>query len=420
MYKEWFQDKIRQYIRRYTATLKWILFAVFVGLILGVCGSLFHECIDIVTSIRLAHPLLLLLLPLGGVLIHVIYGKYGSGTAGGTNLVLESIHEDKPVPLRLAPLIFIATTISHLSGASVGREGAALQLGGSIGHFVGVTFRLSDRDRKTLVMTGMSAAFSAMFGTPLTAAVFPMEVVTVGIMQYSALLPCAIASFTARGVAILMGMPATAYELGEIPAFAPLSAVRVSVLACLAGIFSILFCIALQHSERLAESAVKNRYARAVLLGAVLLILTHISGSQIYNGAGGTYIPTCIAGEQMWYAFLVKAIFTILSICAGYKGGEIVPSFFIGAAFGGLFGAISGFSPALCAAVGMTAFFSGVTNCPLSSFLIACEMFGYGGASYYMLAAAFGYVISSYWGLYTGQKIMYSKFGFHYINKRTE
>ena len=234
--------KIEHNTERTIRTLTFLIFAVLCGLLIGATGVLFHECIDFVTELRMEHPRILLLLPFGAVLILFLYRRTGNGAEGGTNLIISSIQSGETVPLRMAPLIFIATTISHLAGASVGREGAALQLGGSIGHYIASASNFSDRGRKTLVMTGMSAAFSAMFGTPLAAAVFPMEVVSVGIMHYSALLPCTIASFVAYGVSVSMGGSSPFYELGKIPAFDIRSCLFVLILALLSGFLSWIFC----------------------------------------------------------------------------------------------------------------------------------------------------------------------------------
>ena len=411
--------KIQHNTERTIRTIQFIIFAILCGLLIGAIGALFHECIDFVTELRLEHPKLLLLLPVGGVLILFLYRRTGQGAEGGTNLIISSIQSGKTVPLRMAPLIFIATTLSHLVGASVGREGAALQLGGSIGHYIASTFRFSERDRKTLIMTGMSAAFSAMFGTPLAAAVFPMEVVSVGIMHYSALLPCTIASFVAHGVAEKMGGSSPFYELGKLPALNVKTGLMVMLLAILSGFLSWIFCMTLQSGEHITEKIVKNHYLRAVILGSIILVYTWLSRGQTYNGAGSGQIVSFIAGEGPKAAFLFKMIFTILSICAGYKGGEIVPSFFIGASFGSLFGALTGFSPALSAAVGMGAVFCGVTNSPISSFIICCEMFGFEGSAFFLLACVVSFVVSGYYGLYTSQKIIYSKFRLTYIDKQT-
>ncbi len=405
--------------RRAMMTLRWVIFAVFSGIVIGAAGAVFHKIIDAVTEARTGHPQLLLLLPLGAVFILLLYGRFGEGTEGGTNLILTSIRGQKTVPLRLAPLIFIATTVSHLAGASVGREGAALQLGGSLGHFIGEMFHFSARDKKTLVMTGMSAAFSAMFGTPLAAAVFPMEVVSVGIMHFSALLPCTIAALIARGVAIKMGASAPYYDLGVIPGVGILPMLQVFLLAALAGFLAAAFCFLLQRSEHLTEKVLKNAYIRAAVIGAAVLMLTYLSGGQTYNGAGSSYISVCIEGQSASYSFLMKILITVLSICAGYKGGEIVPSFFIGASFGCFVGSFLALPPGLCAAIGMGAVFCGVTNSPISSFIIMCEMFGFEGAPYYLLGCAVSYVVSGYYGLYTGQKIVYSKYRLNHIDRDT-
>ncbi len=414
------KHKLKHDSERTLALGKWICIAILLGIIIGLIGSLFYKSLAYVTSLRLAHKEFLLLLPIGAVLIRLLYKVCGREKAGGTNLVLSAIHSGDRIPLRMAPLIFISTILSHLSGASVGREGAALQLGGSIGAYAGRVFHLNDRDETIIIMCGMSAAFSAVFGTPMAAAIFSMEVVSVGIMHYAALVPCVISSFTARAVAAyFFGIRAVTYEIFDIPTLAVIPAVIVSILAILCGGVSILFCVFLRQSELLYEKLMPNVYLRACIGGCVVLLLTILVGDQTYNGAGVEFIADCLEGHDKPEAFLLKIIFTGLTIAAGYKGGEIVPSFFIGASFGSLFGSILGFSPSLCAAVGLGAVFCGVTNSPITSLLICLELFGMEGMPYYLFAIAFSYMVSGYYGLYSSQKIVYSKFKSNYINKDT-
>ena len=241
--------KVRHNLYRLKDTVKWIILAILIGIILGAVGALFNKSIGFVTQARMAHPQFLYLLPFGAMVIIAAYKYIGRSAAGGTNLVLLAIQKDEDIPLRMAPLIFIATTISHLAGASVGREGAALQLGGSIGGYISKGLKLNDTDKKTLIMTGMSSAFSALLGTPIAASIFSIEVVSVGIMHYSALLPCVIASFCAKFVAAALGAKALKYDIGLIPAFDPAGMVRVFGLAILCGIISILFCALLHNGE---------------------------------------------------------------------------------------------------------------------------------------------------------------------------
>ena len=414
------KHKLEHNRQRLFTTVKWIVFSLLVGLILGVIGAVFYHGIKDVTSFRMHHPEVLFLLPVGAVIIRYLYHICHYDNDGGTNLVLSAIQSDDDIPLRMGFLIFVSTIFSHFVGASVGREGAALQLGGSIGNNVGKLFRFNETDKKTMIMVGMSAVFSSLFGTPLAAAIFPMEVVSVGIMHYAALVPCVIAAFVARGVGVYLGCPNAKYALEEVPAFGVLSGVDTAILAILCGFVSILFCISLRYGNTLGKKYVKNPYLRALLGGSVVLALTLLIGDQTYNGAGVELIQDCIEGNTHNFAFLIKILFTVLCITAGYKGGEIVPSFFIGASFGGAFGALLGLSPALSAAIGMGAVFCGVTNSPISAFLICIELFGMEGAPYYLLAIALSYMVSGYYGLYESQKIVYSKFKSNFINKNTK
>lgn len=410
---------VKHNIFRLKDTVKWILISAAAGVGIGLVGSLFNKSIGYVTELRMENPWLLYLLPVGAIIIILLYKYVGKAASGGTNLVLLAIQKNEDIPLRMAPLIFISTAISHLAGASVGREGAALQVGGSIGGFIAKGLRLNDTDKKTLIMVGMSAAFSAMLGTPMAASIFSIEVVSVGIMHYSALLPCVIASFLARYVASLMGIQAVAFDITFTESVSPLGMLRVLGLAVCCGLISIIFCAAMHKGEHFFKRVLSNDLLRAFLLGSVLLVFSLIEGEQTFNGAGTDYILACVEGREKAFGFVIKILVTAISIIAGYKGGEIIPSFFIGASLGSFYGNLLGYDPALCASLGMAGIFCGVTNCPITSLLIYCEMFGFEAAPYALLCCAISYIMSGYYGLYTGQKIVYSKFRSNFIDKKT-
>jgi H+/Cl- antiporter ClcA len=246
-----------------------------------------------------------------------------------------------------------------------------------------------------------------------------MEVVSVGIMHYSALVPCVVASLVAHGIATHFGASAEIFSIVELPEFGIGTAVEITILAILCALVSILFCVVLHGAEYLYKKYFKNPFLRVFVGGCIVVVLTLLVGNQDYNGTGMAVIERCFDGSVRSEAFLLKIIFTAATLGAGFKGGEIVPTFFTGAAFGCLFGNMFGFSPSLCAAVGMTSVFCGVTNCPITSLLISFELFGYDGMPYFLLAVAFSYMLSGYFGLYHSQKIMYSKFKTNYINKKT-
>lgn len=413
------KHKIKHNAHRALVSLKWIIFAIIVGVIVGLCGTAFYFALSLVTVLRTQNTWLIFLLPLGGVGIVAMYRILHNEKDTGTNLVISAIHSDDELPLRMAPLIFVSTLITHLFGGSAGREGAALQMGGSIGNALGKLFRFDDKDKHVMIMCGMSAAFSALFGTPMAAAILPMEMVSVGVMYYIALVPCVISSLVAHGIAYSFGVSNELFLIHYIPKFTIVSAIEISILAILCALVSILFCVLLHKSEDLYKRFFANPYIRAIAGGCIIIVLTLLVGNQDYNGTGINIISHCINGTVRPEAFLLKMIFTALTLGAGYKGGEIVPSFFTGAAFGCLFGNLLGFSPTLCTAVGMTAVFCGVTNCPITSLLISFELFGYDGMPYFLLATALSYMLSGYFGLYRSQKIVYSKYKTNYINKAT-
>jgi H+/Cl- antiporter ClcA len=413
------KHKIKHNLHRGVVSVKWVIFAIIVGLVVGLCGTAFYYGMTLVTLLRAQNPWLIFLLPVGGFIIVGLYHLFHDEKDSGTNLVISAIHSGDELPFRMAPLIFISTLITHLFGGSAGREGAALQMGGSIGNTLGKIFRFDEKDKHVMIMCGMSAAFSALFGTPMAAAIFSMEMISVGIMYYIALVPCVISSLVAHGIANYFGITNELFLIDEIPTFGIVSSIKVSILAILCALVSILFCVMLHQSEALYKRFFKNPYIRAVVGGVLVVLLTLLVGNQNYNGTGITIIDQCINGTVRPEAFLLKIIFTALTLGAGYKGGEIVPSFFTGAAFGCLFGNLLGFSPTLCAAVGMTSVFCGVTNCPITSLLISFELFGYDGMPYFLLSVAFSYMLSGYFGLYRSQKIIYSKYKTNYINKTT-
>ena len=417
--KELIRNKLIHQAKLVGTSIRWVIFAILSGLIVGGIGTLFYFGMYLVTLTRTKNPWLIFLLPVSGLVIVGCYRLLHDEKDTGTNLVLSAIHSDEELPLRMAPLIFLSTLITHLFGGSAGREGAALQLGGSIGNGLGKLFCFDDKDKHIMIMCGMSAAFSALFGTPMAAAVFSMEVVSVGVMYYAALVPCVISSLVASMVARYFGVAQELFLIDNIPAFRFLPAVKISVLAVLCAGVSILFCIMLHSSDHLYKRFFKNAYIRIFVGGCLVIALTLLVGDQTYNGAGMNMIEQYMHGQVPPEAFILKMLFTAVTLGAGFKGGEIVPSFFTGAAFGCLFGNILGFSPSLCTAVGMTAVFCGVTNCPITALLISFELFGYDAMPYFLLAVAFSYMLSGYYGLYSSQKIIYSKYKTNYINRKT-
>lgn len=405
-------------IGRYTVTfIKWILIAGLTGIIGGTIGSLFHLSVEYVTSYRVNNSMILYLLPLGGIAIVFLYNLSHSYDEAGTNLVIDSVRKDGKVPASMAPLIFISTVITHLFGGSAGREGAALQLGGSIGSQIGNIIGLDEKDMHLVTLCGMSGVFSALFGTPLTATFFAMEVVSIGIIYYSSFIPCIVASIVAYGISLLFGLEPVRFTLNLIPAFTIENMIKVGILAVLCAVVSIIFCEALHKTNFLFKKYIKNSYLRIFVGGIIIIGFTIIVGCRDYNGAGMDIITNAINGNAKTEAFLLKIIFTAITIGAGYKGGEIVPTFFVGATFGCVVGGYLGLDPGFGAAVGLVALFCGVVNTLISSIILSVELFGAQDIMLFSIACGVSYMLSGYYSLYSSQKIIYSKLKAEYINR---
>ena len=400
--------------------IRWLVLSCTCGLLIGLVATAFHHGIRLATQLRLAHPAVLLLLPAAGAAIVLLYRVCGMEKDRGTNLVLVAARQAQPIPLRTAPLIFLSTILTHLVGGSAGREGAALQLGGSMAAAAGRRLGLDEKDRRILVMCGMSAAFSALFGTPLTAAIFAMEVVSVGVMHYAAIVPCLLSALTALEVAQWLGVHAEHYLVTGLPDLSALSMAQTLGMGALCALLSILFCRAMHTAPRLYARITTRPVLRAALGGTLLLALTALVGSQDYNGAGSSVIELALAGQARPEAFLLKILFTAVTLGAGFRGGEIVPVLFTGATFGCVTGPVLGLSASFGSALGMVGVFCGATNCPISSILLAYELFGGASLPLFALCCATAYMMSGYSGLYSEQKIVYSKFRTERIDRNAD
>jgi len=403
------KNRIVQSLSYCKVLLKWFVIASVVGAFGGVLGSLFHISIDYATEYRAEFPWLIYFLPLGGLVITLLYRLAKSAGHLDTNRVLDSVRTEEKVPTVMAPLIFVSTVLTHLLGGSAGREGAALQLGGSIGYRLGKVFRLNEKDMHLIVMAGMSAVFSALFGTPLTALFFALEVTTVGVMYYACFVPCAISALAASVIAKLFGLSPVHFEGIVFPELGAGLLGKLLVLTILCALVSILFYTAIHKCEHYAQKWFSNPYLRSFVGGVILVLLTVLVQTRDYNGAGMDVITDAMAGQAKPEAFLLKILFTAITIAAGFKGGEIVPAFFVGSTFGCAVGGLLGLDPGFSAAVGCIALFCGAVNCPIASLFLAFELFGGEALLLFALVCGVSYMMSGYGGLYKSQKIMQSK-----------
>lgn len=384
----------------------WVsLLGIVTGAASGFTGTVFAMCITAAVSLREQYPWILFLMPLGGLLIAWMYQKYSKpeNAIHGTDLVIDSIQSSEPLPKRIVPLIFTGTVLTQLFGGSAGREGAALQIGGGIASWLGYIFKRSRREIHIMTICGMAGCFAALFGTPITAAVFAMEVATVGVLQYTAILPCTLACFTAFLISQQMGEPVTAYVLSSVPSLDLLTAGKVVLLAALCGLTAMLFCYISHQTSHLMQKWFRNPYIRVIAGGCTVVILILIFGNA-YSGAGSTLIDRAIIeGQADPWGWIVKIILTAITLGAGFKGGEIVPAFSVGAVLGCTVSAVLGLDPSFGAALGFVCLFCGITNCPLASLILSAEVFGVSGSLYFMLAVAVSYILSGYTSVYSRQ-----------------
>ena len=393
---------------------KWLLLATAAGVSCGLVGTAFHMAVEYVTELRGEFPWLLYLLPLAGLAIVGLYKLLGT-EGQGTNDIFDQVHKGGSVSLLLVPAIFLGTVLTHLCGGSAGREGAALQMGGSLGYRVGRLFGFDERDLRIATTTGMAAFFTALFGTPLAAAVFSIAVVSVDSFYHAAFFPALIGALEAYGISRALGVAPTAFAVAAAGLL-----VRAGILAALCGLLSVVFCGTIRLAEHQLHKRIPNPWLRAFAGGCAVILLTWLCGTMDYNGAGMEVIAAAVErGTVRPEAFLLKILFTAVTLGAGFKGGEVVPSFFVGAAFGCAAGPLLGLPAGFAAALGLVSVFCGATNCPLASIALAIELFGSGGLLYFALACCVSYVLSGYGGLYSSQTILHSKLKGRYINVHT-
>ena len=389
--------------------VKWLVLGLLVGTVGGLLGAGFHHVLHFVTHVRGEHTWLIFLLPLGGLLSVGIYRIFGLRNNRGTNEIIDAILDGKPVSPLVAPVIFLASSITHLFGGSAGREGAALQLGGSVASLLGKLLKLQEKDRTVLIMSGMSAVFAGLFGTPLTATIFCMEFESVGTLFTPALLPCYLAAFVASQVSLALGVHPEVFPLEVRTLLTFSNSWKFLILAVAISVLGIAMCKIFHEAEHLAAHHLKNPFARIAVGGAVIAVMTLIAGDHRFNGAGMDMALEAVAGHTDWYSFLVKMLFTAVTLAAGFKGGEIVPAFCIGATFGCLLGGLLGLDAGLAGALGLVGLFCCATNSPFASIVLSIEMFGGGYLYLFALVCVICFVLSGHSGLYVSQIIRFSK-----------
>lgn len=398
-----FQISLLRYV------LKWTLIAALVGLLAGSASALFLILLDRLTQWREEHTWIIGFLPVAGLVIGLMYHYIGKEVVKGNNQLIEEIQNPrKVIPLIMAPLVFAGTLITHLFGGSAGREGTAVQMGGAFADQLTHLFKLKSRDRKILIICGISAGFSSIFGTPLAGAVFGLEVFIIGSMVYGAILPSFLAAIIANLVTVAWGARHIQYSVNLVPDMDVLLLICALVAGTIFGLTSRAFSTLTQLIQAVF-SKISYPPVRPLIGGLILIFLFWLIGSTNYNGLGIPVILGSFTHAQGWYVFLLKLFLTALTIGCGFKGGEVTPLFFIGAALGSFLSLFMPLPVALLAAMGFAAVFAGAANTPIACILMGIELFGIESGIYIAIACVMSYLFSGHSGIYYSQLIGHSK-----------
>lgn len=385
---------------------KWLLLALLVAALSGSASALFLISLDWATQTRQAHRWLIWLLPLAGLCVGWVYLHFGQSVEAGNNLLIDEIHDpQKTVPLRMAPLILLSTVISHVFGASVGREGTAVQMGGALSDQLTQLFQLSPADRRVMLMAGISAGFASVFGTPLAGAVFGLEVLMLGRMRYDALWPCFVAAIAADQVTGLWGVHHTHYASGALPAVSAWTLGAVIVAGALFGLVGMAFATSTHALSAFMKRHIAYAPLRPLLGGAVLAVLTWWTGAWRYAGLGTDVIEQALLQPVPAWDWAAKMLLTVGALGSGFKGGEVTPLFFIGTTLGNALAPLLHLPIGMMAALGFVAVFAGAANTPLACTLMAMELFGAPIGVYAALACVVSYLFSGHTGIYRSQRI---------------
>ena len=384
--------------------LKWTLLASFVAMLAGTASAAFLWALDWAGTTRDAHLQMIWALPLVGFFVGWVYHQLGRDVEAGNNLLIDEIHDpQKIVPLRMAPLILFSTIASHVFGASVGREGTAVQMGGSLADQLSHIFKFNKDERRLVLMAGMSAGFAAVFGTPLAGAVFALEVLAVGRLRYDALWPCALAALVADQVCLWWGIEHTAYAVGNIPHASVWLITAVAIVGAACGVTGQMFAKSTHVLSAWMKNQVSYAPLRPLLGGIVVVLLIEYLDFARYMGLGIPVIQEAFIHPLAWTGAAGKFVLTVLSLGAGFKGGEVTPLFFIGATLGNTLAGCLDVPFALMAAVGFVAVFAGAANTPLACTLMAIELFGSQIGIYALIGCVLSYSFSGRSGIYRAQ-----------------
>ena len=401
------------------SALRWSFFSILCGILAGLAAAAFLILLDWTTQARLEHQKIIWLLPFAGLFLGWIYHRFGREVDAGSNLILDEIHDPKNIiPFKMAPLVFLATIITHLFGGSVGREGTAVQMGATLSDQLSRFFQIESEERKILLVAGTGAGFGAAIGAPWAGVIFGMEVIAIGRIRFHALYQCLIASFVGHYVTHFVGAKHSVYPHFEIPGFNLKSALSVAVAGCIFGLTSVLFVNFTHHLQKSLKKIIVYPPLRPFFMGILIVVLYWLEGSYRYAGLGISEIQSSLLLRSSFSIPALKAFFTALAISAGFKGGEFIPLVFIGATLGSALSVILPVAFPLLAALGFSAVFAGAANTPIACSLMASEIFGWKILPYATIACFVSYYTSGHHGIYASQRVHAHKHRhFHKLGK---
>jgi len=399
--------------RTLVALGQWIGLGAVVGVFCGAASALFLFLLEEVTAYRTGHELIVYFLPLAGLVIGVLYARFGESIKAGNNLVIDTIHDEGPeIPLRMLPMVLVGTVLTHLFGGSAGREGTAVQMGASLSDFVSHRARLSRELRVQLLAAGVAGGFGSVFGTPIAGAVFGLEFVVLGRIEYRALVPALVASVVGDMTTRALGIGHTAYPAAPHVAISPLLCLQWLVFAVAIAVTSIVFIELTHFLRRQGERRVKHLGVRMAIGGVVIVLLWKVIGTSDYLGLGVPMIVSSFSdGGVVEWAFAMKLLFTAITLGAGFLGGEVTPLFVIGAALGGVLAPVLGIPAELGAGVGLAAVFASASNTPLALSIMAVELLGANVLPHVMIVCVVAYLITGHRSIYPAQRVVHGKGG---------
>lgn len=396
-------------MKRKFVDLKVISVSLCCAVVMGIISFVFLKMLGLSSVFREFFPYCIWFLPLSGMLTAFVYKRYGGESSKGNNLIIQSANEGVKVPKRLAFLTFIFTLLTHFSGGSAGREGTAVQIGGTLTSNVADKLGFKNGDRKIIILSGLSAAFGSVFGTPLAGAFFGMEVCCIGQLSVSAVIPCFLSSYLANAVTLLLGATHEVHKISAIPSLNIKSVLVFISASILFGLIGKLFALGVKYLKLLYAKIFKNTVLSALIGSVIVVLLIVLLNLNEYEGLSTWQQTTAFEGNANWYDMPVKFILTALTLGAGFQGGEVTPLFDIGASFGGWYANMFGIEPSFLAAIGLICVFGSAANTPITTIMLGIELFGAEAVPYFVFASLISFIASGKSGIYSAQERKLSK-----------